>query len=486
MSHATIVYPHQLCHLSPALDRTRPVYLVEESLILTNNPIHRQKLIFHKLTLDAFEQTLTTAGYHVTRLTIFEHPTTESVFTRLRSDSVRTLHIADTTDDYLERAIAESGLTRVWYESPLFFLSREDARARFLKSGRFMARFYQAIRRDYSILLNGDGTPTGGQWSFDTENRHRLPIGTAVPADPILISTPEVRAAITWAATVPAEQYGEAGCWVPYTKAGAEEFLAEFFCARFTNFGAYEDAMATDHVRLFHSMLSPLMNVGLITPLAVLNAALAYANTHEVPLNSLEGFVRQVVGWREFVRASYETDGREMRTKNFFHHTQPLPASLWNGTTGIFPVDTVVGRALRFGYTHHIERLMVMGNFMLLCQIHPTEVYRWFMGMYIDAYDWVMVPNVYGMSQYADGGSFATKPYISGANYLRKMSDFPPGEWEATWTALYWQFTATHREVFLTNHRLSMVPRTWDRMNGETKKAHRDRAMRFLETLRVS
>jgi deoxyribodipyrimidine photolyase-related protein len=180
------------------------------------------------------------------------------------------------------------------------------------------------------------------------------------------------------------------------------------------------------------------------------------------------------------MRASYEVDGDQMRQKNFFNHTRALPDSFWDGSTTIDPVDHAIKTALEYGYNHHIERLMVMGNVMLLSQTNPHDVYGWFMGMYIDAYDWVMVPNVYGMSQFADGGSFATKPYISGANYIKKMSDYKKGDWEETWTALYWNFINTHLEVFKSNHRMSMMPRLLEKMNPETRERHLDLAKEHL------
>jgi len=171
-----------------------------------------------------------------------------------------------------------------------------------------------------------------------------------------------------------------------------------------------------------------------------------------------------------------------MRTKNFWQHTRPLPADFWNATTGIPPIDATISRALKFGYNHHIERLMVLGNFMLLRQTHPDAVYSWFMAMYVDAYDWVMVPNVYGMSQFADGGIFATKPYISGSNYLRKMSDYSSGHWEELWTSLYWNFIATHRDFFIKNHRLSMMPRLLDKMDPVRKEHNQAIAHTYFQT----
>jgi len=483
MSEATIIYPHQLFAHSPATSAGRIIYLVEEPFLLTHNPIHRQKLILHKLTLDAYQKKLESAGFTIVRLSILTYSTTASMFARIKADGVTTMHIVDTTDYYLEQAIKQSGIARVIYDSPLFILSKDEAMKRFIGSKKFMATFYKQLRRDKKILLNADGTPTGGKWSLDADNRKKLPNNVELPVDIQLLASATIAAATIWADKVPAEQYGDAGCWLPSTHAAAEKLLQGFFRQRFVNFGAYEDAIHTDSVRLFHSALSPLINIGLLTPQYVLDEALHYAEKNEVPLNSLEGFVRQILGWREFIRASYECDGAEMRTQNFFNHTRSLPASFWSGTTGISPVDQVIKIATTYGYTHHIERLMVMGNFLLLTQIHPNDVYRWFMGMYVDAYDWVMVPNVYGMSQFADGGSFATKPYISGANYLKKMSNYKNGEWEAVWTALYWHFIETHAGVFKQNYRLNMMPHLLEKMSKEKRVQHQEISSAFLETM---
>lgn len=482
MSEATVIYPHQLFTDHPALAGGRPVYLVEEPLLLTHNPIHRQRLVLHKLSMDAYENHLKDTGYEVARLFIHDHPSTNDLFDRLRQDRIDQVHIVDTTDCYLERAIADSGIERIWYDSPLFILPKEEACERFIASKRFMANFYKQLRKDKVILVDDVGAPTGGQWSFDEDNRQKISKDIELPEDIRTYGNADTKAAAEWVESVDAELYGEAGCWLPYTHAGAQEFLQEFFTKRLHNFGPYEDAMTTGGVRLWHSAISPLLNIGLLTPQDVLDQAIAYAGNHDVPINSLEGFIRQILGWREFIRASYEVDGSTMRQQNFFKHTRSLPKSFWTGSTDVAPVDHVINTALQYGYTHHIERLMVMGNFMLLSQIIPHDVYRWFMGMYIDAYDWVMVPNVYGMSQFADGGSFATKPYISGANYIKKMSDYPGDKdgWEATWTGLYWNFINTHLATFKNNHRMSMMPRMLEKMNQETREDHFQIAKEFL------
>ena len=226
-----------------------------------------------------------------------------------------------------------------------------------------------------------------------------------------------------------------------------------------------------------------MLNIGLLNPQQIIDKAIQAAIDNEIPLNSLEGFIRQIIGWREFIRIVYEREGTRQRTTNYWRFTRKIPDSFWNGTTGIHPVDTVIKRLLKTGYCHHIERLMVLGNFMLLCEFDPDEVYRWFMEMFIDSYDWVMVPNVYGMTQFADGGLMTTKPYISGSNYLMKMGDWDKGEWTQIWDGLFWRFMHVHRDFFLTNPRLGMLVKTFDKMPEVKRRTHLKNAEEFLKSL---
>lgn len=484
----TLIYPHQLYSPSehPALELRRPVYLIEEPLFLTEFGTHRQKMLLHRMSLQAYKTELETAGYTVHYLAITPGATTTSILDTILATGVTTVHIADTTDDWLESRITAACKThnciRKRYESLLFIFPRNEVLQRFMNSKKFMKKFYEKARRDLGILIEIDGKPVGGAWSFDSENRKPLKKTVFVPADMSYRENADCTNARTWLADIVSEQYGTTDVWIPYTRVTAEAYLEEFLDERLASFGPYEDALSTRGVRLFHSTLSPLINIGLLSPLEVVDRALDYAESHEVPLSSLEGFIRQIVGWREFIRASYECDGKTMRKQNFFNHTRPLPQAFWTGTTGIFPLDHSIQTVLHTGYNHHIERLMVLGNFMLLTKTDPNAVYTWFMAMYVDAYDWVMVPNIYGMSQFADGGSFATKPYMSGSAYLKKMSDYPRGDWETTWTALYWNFIHTHQDFFLQNHRLSMMPRLFERMNEEIRQGHLKVAEKFLES----
>ncbi|MGC9311861.1 MAG: FAD-binding domain-containing protein, partial [Sediminispirochaetaceae bacterium] len=250
------------------------------------------------------------------------------------------------------------------------------------------------------------------------------------------------------------------GFYLPTTRSQAKEWMNTFFTERYHQFGPYEDAIHHNEVLGFHSLLSPLLNIGLLLPEEVLSRALEA----DVPLPSTEGFIRQIIGWREFIRGVYHT--RESRG-NYFGHRRRLTEAWYAGTTGLPILDDTIRKVLRYGYVHHIERLMVLGNLMLLCEIDPDEVYRWFSELFIDADDWVMIPNVYGMSQYADGGVFATKPYIASSRYLLKMSTYRRGPWCDVIDGLYWRFVSLHREVFERNPRMKMMTSWLDKMDAE-------------------
>jgi deoxyribodipyrimidine photolyase-related protein len=200
-----------------------------------------------------------------------------------------------------------------------------------------------------------------------------------------------------------------------------------------------------------------LLNSGIILPKKVIEKTINFYLEKKVPLSSVEGFLRQIVGWREFIRGVYEFKGGYQRTRNFFNFKKKMPKAFFEGKTGIEPFDNTVKKIKKYGYCHHIERLMILGNFFLLCEIDPDEVYRFFMTYFIDAYDWVMVPNVYGMSQYADGGLMSTKPYFSSSGYLLKMSDYQRGDWVFVWDGLFWRFLLRHKNYLLKNPRVNFL-----------------------------
>ncbi len=483
---ARLIYPHQLFSEHFAAPRSTLMVLVEDDLFFRQLPFHQQKLILHRSSMRSFADELRTHGFRVLTIETQGDATTHDQLTELlRAERVTVAGYFDVVDDWLEQRVsatlAASGVRRERMESPGFLTTRTELRKYFANRPRRMSHFYAWQRKRLDILVEGD-QPVGGRWSFDADNRKKAPADLAVPAAPQALPSAHTTDAIAWVQTSFPDNPGRAGSFMwPTQRAEAGAWLTSFLQDRLEQFGPYEDAMVEAEPFLFHSLLSPLINVGLLSPAEVVSAALTHAADHDVPLPSIEGFIRQVIGWREYMRATYLVFGRSMRTQNALGLSRSLPAGWWDGSTGLGPVDTIIGRVEQTAYAHHIERLMVLGNAMLLLRIDPDEVYRWFMTFFIDAYDWVMVPNVYAMSQFAAGELITTKPYVSASSYLRRMSDFDQGDWCATWDALYWQFVADYRELFQANRRSAMMVRQYDRFDDARQDRMRAEAQRWLD-----
>jgi deoxyribodipyrimidine photolyase-related protein len=490
MQSITLVFPHQLFQQHPALTAERPVWLVEEFLFFRQYRFHKKKIAYHRATMQFYTAMLEKKKIQVTYIAATDKQCDiRLLLPAMVKKGIREIHLAYVVDDWLHRRlckVADScGITLHFYETPAFLNTMPGVKDFFdSKKQYFQTDFYTWQRKNRKLLLQPDGKPLGGKWTFDAENREKMPVGERLPVLRLPAQTKLVKEALQYADTYFADHYGAADeLPYPVTHADAETWLNDFLQQRFAKFGVYEDAMVTGEHWLYHSVLTPMLNTGLLTPAQVLEKTLVFAAKQDVPLNSLEGFIRQITGWREFIRIVYEREGRKQRTRNYWNFTRKIPSMFWNGETGIAPLDEVIQKVVKLSYNHHIERLMVMGNFMLLCEFDPDEVYRWFMEMYIDAYDWVMVPNVYGMTQFADGGLMTTKPYISGSNYILKMSNHKKGPWCEIWDALFWRFMHVHRSFFLQNPRLGMLINTFDKMAAEKRNAHLQKAEAWLNNL---
>lgn len=489
MSAVSLILPHQLFADHPALDLQRPVILIEESLLFTQYPFHKQKLVMMRAAMRHYRQELLAKGFDVRY--IQAHEPSGDVRKCLHAEAMAgctEVHLVDPVDNWLEKRIksAAKDMALHWYDSPSFLNTKRDLATFFKPSKKkfFQTAFYKAERIKRGVLMDGD-SPMGGQWTFDADNRKRFPKDRNPPE----ISWPEKTVHHQEAEDYVQKYFGEnlgqisENIVFPIDHKTAGDWLDQFLSHRFEYFGHYEDALVDRELLLHHSLLSPLLNMGLLTPEKVLDRVIGFAQSHNIPLNSTEGLVRQIMGWREFIRGVYQTKGTQERTTNFWQHKRRIPKSFYEGTTGLYPVDSVIEKVKKTAYAHHIERLMVLGNIMVLCEFDPDEVYRWFMELFIDAFDWVMVPNVYGMSLFADGGLMSTKPYISGSNYLMKMSDYPKGPWQDIWDGLFWRFMDKHRDFFLKNPRLSMLVRSLDKMKPETLERHLLNAQNFLDGL---
>ena len=488
--NATIIFPHQLFKQTPGDNAGFPsaaeeVWLVEEYLFFRQYNFHPIKLAYHRATMKAYESDLLARGKNVHYIEA-HNPLADvrSLIKQLSSQGIDNLYLYDVTDDWLERRIIDvastlpsnpgsSSLVLHWLHSPMFLESKRDVLEYSAGKKRlFHADFYKKQRIKHRILVDKANQPFGGQWSFDEENRKRYPNNVTPPQTLVLPISDAWKEAVQYVGKHFENPYALplGDLRYPINREEAFLWLDDFLANRLGDFGVYEDAIVKNERTLNHSVLTPMLNVGLITPREVIDRTIQFAETNDVPLNSLEGFIRQVIGWREYIRMVYEWKGRLERTRNYWGFKRKLPRSFWMGTTGIEPLDDTIRKVRESGYCHHIERLMIAGNFMLLNEYDPNDVYRWFMEMFIDSYDWVMVPNVYGMSQFADGGLMATKPYISGSNYVMKMSNHKKGPWQETWDALFWRFIDHHRVFFQTNPRLNMMVRTLDKMPEEKIK----------------
>ena len=483
---AALVYPHQLFPDHPAIAHADLCVLIEEPLLFTQYRFHAQKLVLHLASMDCYKRLLHQQGKHVQYIESREIAATADVASILSEMGVTQVQFVELNDDWLQQRLTQAldaiGIRWIQLDDP-HFLTPTTVFDEFAagQAKLSFADFYRMQRQRLGLLLDKRGRPLGGKWSHDAANRKKLPRVIDIPRIAWPEPSPVCSAAQTEVSNRFSTAFGIAESFrYPITTEQAVAGLEDFLDHRFAQFGEYEDAIDCDEPFLFHSVLTPALNIGLLSPQQIVDAALKRAD--DVPLNSLEGFIRQIVGWREYMRGVYRIHGRKQRNGNFWQHARQMPRSFYDGTTGIEPVDMVIHRVLKYAYCHHIERLMILGNFMLLCEIHPNAIYQWFMELFIDAYDWVMVPNVYGMSQNADGGLITTKPYISGSSYVLKMSRFRKGNWCPIWDALYWRFIHKHQDFFAANPRMSVMTAQCRKM-GTKLDAHLKTAESFLEHL---
>ena len=468
------------------------VFMREDHELCTHFRYHKHKILFVLSAMRKYARELESAGYRVHYERLGDSPSTydERLTTFLKKQGADVeVDLFEIEDKFfetrIERVFSECGVLPTLHESPMFLTSRTQLTKDLVsKKKPFMKTFYEAQRRRLGILVDSRGEPEGGRWSFDEDNRKPLPADHVCPPLPTykLDAVDQEVAALVDRAF--AKHPGTTDSfWLPTDRVAAKAWARDFFTQRFHDFGPYEDALSRDQPFLHHSVLTPYLNVGLITPDDCVKAALLAMKKQKIPLASCEGFLRQIIGWREFIRGIYQNYGERQEESNFFGHRRELTEAWYKGNTGIPPLDDLISKVERYGYAHHIERLMVAGSLMLLLEVNPKSAYAWFMEMFIDSSDWVMVPNVFGMALFSDGGIFATKPYICGSNYYRKMGRYPAGEWQDGVDGLYWSFVERNIDFFSKNPRLSMMARSAERIAPDRKKKLKAAADKLRERL---
>ncbi len=461
------------------------IFFMSEDYGLCSFYKHHKFKILHTLSsMRSYRDELIQQGFNVRYFSIEQDSFYDDYIKKVKKfiidNNIKKISIFEVEDTFFEKKIKEleTFCHIKFITSPMFLTKRESFKNFFQNKHILMGSFYKYSRKENNLLID-KGKPVGGKWSFDEENRKKLPKNIKIPNIYDANKTEHTKYLSNIINKIFGKNIGDLNSfWIPTDRISSKIFLIDFLKNRFNLFGDYEDAIAKEKSFLFHSAISPLLNLGLLTPQEILDQLPKYM--HKIRLNSLEGFIRQIIGWREFIRGIYQLKEKELVESNYFNSRKKMKKSWYSGDTGIEPLDCSIKKAKKFGWSNHIERLMIIANIMNLCQIKPNQVYKWFMEIYVDSSDWVMVPNVYGMGLFSDGGIFSTKPYICGSNYILKMSDYKKGPWTDIVDGLYWRFIDEHRNKLKSNPRIGIMTKTLENMDQERKRKIFSAANEFL------
>lgn len=467
---------------------------------------HAQKILGFFAAMRQFAAQLTSQGHRITYITIdspiARDPLTTTLSHLIKKYQIEQFEYQEPDEFRLVEQLSEFcqslAIPSRCVDSEHFLNTRTDL-ANFFQQhpGKIrLEHFYRQQRQQHQILLTPRGTPIGGKWNYDVLNRKHY--DGAVKLLPAWQKNHDLTTLWQLIEKLAVPHFGAAQAEQFPWPLGRQQALLQlqYFCRHLlAHFGQYQDAMTTQSMSLFHSRLSFALNTKMLTPREVIQKAIDYwqTNQNSVPLSSLEGFVRQILGWREYVRGIYWQHMPNYRELNYFHHQRPLPNWYWNGKTKMHCLQTCISQSLSLAYAHHIQRLMITGNFALLAGIQPQAVHHWYLGIYIDAIEWVELPNTLGMSQFADGGLLGSKPYVSSANYINKMSDFcqqcyydpkqKSGPRACPFNVLYWQFHARHAEKLTKNPRLRVVYQNWKKKPAAERETILSQAEQLLKNI---
>jgi deoxyribodipyrimidine photolyase-related protein len=475
------------------------VLLVEVMEEASHVPHHPQKIALIFSAMRHFAKALQDQGVPVEYVTLDDPNNSGSVASELRrwhtllqADEV---HVTECGDWRLEQALKDCGLPIHWHVDTRFLCSRAEfgAWAEGKKQLR-MEFFYREMRRKSGLLLNGDGSAVGGAWNFDAENRKALPKGVKAPYPARFSDDAITREVLALVRVRFNHHYGALDDFnYPVTHADAQALWEYFLDYGLAGFGDYQDAMASDEPFLFHARISAALNIGLLDLRQLCSDVEAAYWAHRIPLNAAEGFIRQLIGWREYVRGVYWLKMPDYAGGNLFGNSRPLPEFYWTGDTRMNCMGQAIGQSLKHAYAHHIQRLMVTGNFALLAGIAPSQIGDWYLAIYMDAFDWVELPNTLGMVMHADGGYLGSKPYCASGQYIKRMSDYcrncaykvseSTTEDACPFNSLYWHFLMRHGDLLRSNQRMSMVYKNLDRMTELKQQALWERGQKLLAKL---
>jgi deoxyribodipyrimidine photolyase-related protein len=457
-----ILFPTQLFYNNKLLPNKK-VCLVEEPRYFTDFKFHKLKLAYHRATMKKFcDDTKFNISY------VEYHKVTETWFKNLSDE----IEIIDPVDHILLKKY--KSLTKKYKKTLIvhptlnFLLSEEEIKTnqnKFQKKGKYYHDLFYKFQRVKLDILMKDDKPINNKWSFDKTNRDSLPKGYKLNKPPKNIKNEYVTEAKEYVNKHFDDNYGSLDNFIyPIDHKSSVKYLKHFLETKLDKFGKLQDAVSKNDCFMNHSILTPMMNIGLLTDTQVVTHAKKYYSKSNI--ESFEGFIRQVIGWRNYVYSLYVLD--VVKNDNILGHTNKIDDKFWT-STGVLVIDDCINEIVKYAYVHHIKRLMYLGNFLLLLQVDPKCVYKYFMEWTIDSYDWVMVPNVYGMSQYSTD-VMMTRPYFSSSNYIIKMSDYKKGEWSEKWNYLYYYFLFKHKSKFESNYAISPQIKHWNDKTSEEQK----------------
>lgn len=460
-----IIFPTQLFEENPYLKEMDKIYLVEDPFYFTDKPFHKQKLVFHRATMKYYYNLLKKKYKNVNYIT-FDKVNYKDIITNASE-----IYIYDPIDKPILKKLKTKKL--IIYDTQAFLETRQDLeeyRNNYTNKKKYYHdnSFYRWQRKRLNLLMSDKNKPLLDKWSFDKENRN--PYDKSYTEMKIVTYNNEyIDEAKKYVNKHFPDNFGLVDeFYYPITHKETNKHLQIFIKKKLETFGKYQDGISDKVVFGSHSILSPMLNTGLITPKEVINETIKYYNKNNKDIVTVEAFIRQVIGWRSYVRFMYHYHGEEMLKMNYLNHKKKLPESWYIGNTKIDIIDDMINKVNKYAYLHHIERLMIMGNFGLINQIHPLELYDWFMICFIDSFEWVMVPNVFGMSQYAlKDISMMTRPYMSSSNYIQKMSNYKKKDWFDIWDSLYWSFINKHKNILKKIYAVAMQVKILTKMTKE-------------------
>lgn len=480
-----LIFPTQL--FSNLNHLTEIVYLIEEPRYFTDFKFHKLKLAYHRATMKKYYDKLVNKKYNIKYV---DFSKVSNLFYSSLNNKYDEITIINPGDLKLEDKLKKIFGKKLVILDNINWLVKinelNNIKKLIFKNNKYShEEFYKYQRKKLDLLVDENNKPVGGKWSYDSSNRKPLPKNHKIPNTVNkIINNSYTKEAIDYVNKHFPNNYGSLDNFIyPIDTLNSLKWLNKFIKQRLQFFGPYEDAVDESEPFIYHSVLSPMMNIGLITDTQVINTVTKYYLKHKktISIESYEGFIRQVIGWRNYVYVIYMLDGHKLFEMNHLKHTNKINDKFWTGSTNIKPIDSLINKIIKYAYAHHIERLMYLGNFMLLCQINPKDVYKIFMEWTIDSYEWVMIPNVFGMSQYADGGIIMTRPYFSSSNYINKMSSFKRNdEWSIVWDALYYNFIHSNKSILEKNYATSQLVKHWNNKSTSEKKQIIDTAQIYL------